>query len=58
MTWQSFFDLSTMGHRHIVAVYAGVWLLQGGYLVWHPYFRQRLQILRSIRQTRYPQRLL
>jgi len=34
MTWQSFFDLSTMGHRHIIAVYAGIWLLQGSYLAW------------------------
>ncbi len=30
MTWQSFFDFSTMAHRHLVFVYVGVWALQGG----------------------------
>ncbi|MEI9979764.1 MAG: hypothetical protein WDN23_12375 [Edaphobacter sp.] len=34
MTWHSFFDFSTMGHRHIVFVYAGVWIAQGAYLAW------------------------
>ena len=34
MTWQSFFDFSTMGHRHLVFVYAGVLILQAGYLAW------------------------
>jgi hypothetical protein len=34
MTWGSFFDLSTMGHRHLVFVYVGVWALQAGYLGW------------------------
>jgi hypothetical protein len=34
MTWQSFFDFSTMGHRHLVIVYVGVWLIQGAYLGW------------------------
>jgi len=34
MTWQTFFDFSTMGHRHLIFVYAGVWLVQLGYLTW------------------------
>jgi hypothetical protein len=34
MTWHSFFDFSTMGHRHIFFVYAGVWVAQGSYLAW------------------------
>ncbi len=34
MTWNSFFDLSTMAHRHLVFVYAGVWAIQGSYLAW------------------------
>lgn len=34
MTWQTFFDFSTMGHRHLVFVYAGVWIAQGAYLAW------------------------
>jgi hypothetical protein len=40
MTWHSFFNLSTMGHRHILAVYTGVWTVQAIYLAriawnWH-----------------------
>jgi len=34
MTWQSFFNFSTMSHRHLVFVYFGVWFVQGGYLAW------------------------
>ena len=34
MTWQSFFDLSTMGHRHLVFVYVGVIVLQAAYFAW------------------------
>ena len=34
MTWQTFFDFSTMGHRHLVFVYVGVWLVQAAYLGW------------------------
>lgn len=34
MSWATFFDFSTMGHRHLVFVYVGVWLLQLGYLTW------------------------
>jgi hypothetical protein len=34
MTWQTFFDFSTMAHRHLVFVYAGVWIAQVGYLAW------------------------
>ena len=34
MNWHTFFDLSTMASRHLVFVYAGVWLIQGGYLAW------------------------
>lgn len=34
MNWHTFFDFSTMASRHLVFVYAGVWLIQGGYLAW------------------------
>jgi hypothetical protein len=34
MNWHSFFDLSTMGHRHLLAIYLGVWAIQGGYFSW------------------------
>ena len=34
MTWRTFFDFSTMGHRHLVFVYVGVWIAQAGYLAW------------------------
>jgi hypothetical protein len=34
MTWHSFFNFSTMAHRHLVFVYVGVWIAQGGYLGW------------------------
>lgn len=34
MNWHSFLDLSTMGHRHLVFVYTGVWAIQIGYLAW------------------------
>ena len=34
MTWHSFLNFSTMGHRHLVFVYVGIWLVQGGYLAW------------------------
>jgi hypothetical protein len=34
MTWHSFFDLSSMEHRHLVAAYAVVLGVQGGYFVW------------------------
>ncbi|HEY0161614.1 MAG TPA: hypothetical protein VGB69_02965 [Edaphobacter sp.] len=34
MTWTTFFDLSTMAHRHLVFVYAGVLVLQLGYAGW------------------------
>ncbi len=34
MTWHSFFDLSTMEHRHLFAVYAIVLGLQFGYFGW------------------------
>lgn len=34
MTWHTFFDLSTMEGRHLLAVYALVLLLQGGYFAW------------------------
>jgi hypothetical protein len=31
MTWHSFFDWSTMNHRHLVFAYATVLIIQGGY---------------------------
>lgn len=31
MTWQTFFDFSTMAHRHLVIVYVGVIAVQLGY---------------------------
>jgi len=34
MTWHSFFDLSTMEHRHLLITYIGVWVAQLGYLGW------------------------
>jgi hypothetical protein len=34
MTWQTFFDFSTMGHRHLVFVYAGIIVIQLGYAGW------------------------
>jgi len=34
MTWHSFFDLSTMEHRHLLFVYVGIWVVQLGYLSW------------------------
>jgi hypothetical protein len=34
MTWKTFFDFSTMGHRHLVFVYAGVIAVQIGYAAW------------------------
>jgi hypothetical protein len=33
MTWHSFFDLSTMEERHLLASYAVVLLVQGGFLL-------------------------
>ncbi|NYF81103.1 hypothetical protein [Granulicella arctica] len=34
MTWHTFFDLSTLESRHLLAVYALVLLTQGGYFAW------------------------
>ena len=34
MTWNSFFDLGTMASRHLLASYAVVFLVQGGYFAW------------------------
>jgi len=34
MTWHSFFDLSTMESRHLLAAYATVLVLMGGYAGW------------------------
>jgi hypothetical protein len=34
MTWQTFFDFSTMGHRHLVFVYAGIIIVQLSYVGW------------------------
>ena len=34
MTWQTFFDFSTMAHRHLVFVYSGVIAIHLTYLGW------------------------
>jgi hypothetical protein len=34
MTWHSFFDTSTMAHRHLLAAYATVLVVQSGYFGW------------------------
>ncbi len=34
MTWQTFFDFSTMAHRHLVFVYVGISVVQLGYVCW------------------------
>ena len=34
MTWQTFFDFSTMAHRHLVYVYVGTIALQLVYVGW------------------------
>jgi hypothetical protein len=34
MTWQTFLDFSTMAHRHLVFVYAGVLVAQSAYFAW------------------------
>jgi hypothetical protein len=34
MTWHSFFNFSTMQNRHLLASYATVLIIQGGYVGW------------------------
>ncbi len=34
MTWQAFFNFSTMPHRHLVFAYMTVLAIQGGYCGW------------------------
>lgn len=34
MTWHSFFSLATLEHRHLLAAYITVWVIQGGYFAW------------------------
>jgi hypothetical protein len=34
MTWHSFFNLSTMQNRHLLASYAVVLIIQGSYASW------------------------
>lgn len=34
MTWQTFFEFSTMAQRHLVYVYVGVIVAQLGYVGW------------------------
>jgi hypothetical protein len=34
MTWHSFFNFSTMQNRHLLASYAVVLIIQGGYASW------------------------
>lgn len=34
MTWHSFLNFSTMEHRHLLAAYATVLVIQGGYFFW------------------------
>ncbi|WP_174243055.1 hypothetical protein [Granulicella sp. L60] len=45
MTWHSFFDFSTMPHRHLLFAYMTVIVIQGGYFVW---------ILRNWLRTKSP----
>ena len=45
MTWHTFFDTSTLEGRHLLASYALVFLLQGGYFAW---------MLRNWRTARKP----
>jgi len=33
MTWHTFFNLSTLEHRHLLAAYATVLIVQGGYFL-------------------------
>lgn len=33
MTWSTFFNLSTIEHRHLLAAYATVLIIQGGYFL-------------------------
>jgi hypothetical protein len=47
MTWPSFFNFSTMPHRHLLSAYATVLLIQGGYFAW---------VAWSWRHTKGPQR--
>jgi hypothetical protein len=47
MTWKTFFDFSTMAHRHLVFVYVGIWVLQAGYLAWTTYNWQKIRSSRS-----------
>lgn len=34
MTWHTFFNLSTLESRHLLAAYVAVWTIQIGYLSW------------------------
>jgi hypothetical protein len=34
MTWRSFFNVSTMEHRHLLMAYAVVLLVQAGFFAW------------------------
>jgi hypothetical protein len=34
MTWKSFFDMSTMPHRHLLFTCVAVLVIQGGYFCW------------------------
>lgn len=34
MTWHTFFNLSTIEHRHLIYAYSAVWTVQIGYLCW------------------------
>ena len=45
MTWHTFFDLSTLEGRHLLASYALVFLLQGGYFA---------RLIRNWRNVRNP----
>jgi hypothetical protein len=37
MTWHQIFSLKTLESRHLLAAYADVLLLQGGYFLWIAY---------------------
>ena len=45
MTWHTFFNLSTLESRHLLAAYAVVFAVQGGYFAW---------MLRSWRTAKKP----
>jgi hypothetical protein len=47
MTWHSFFNFSTMQHRHLVFSYITVIVVQGGYFAWIARSWQRTKSTRN-----------